>query len=135
MRISDWSADLCSSDLFILIVNGQREEILPRLHILGRGDGAKDDGFAQGCQYGAVGLTGDAAGFERQGLSAPLDFYLFHVEHLFFLLARGPLRRAAYKPSLCPVSLGAYDPIGRRRIETARSPKRPRWGRAHADGS
>src|SRR3546814_20291483 len=114
-RSSDLARNAAGGRECFLIVNGQREEILPRLHILGRGDGAKDDGFAQGCQYGAVGLTGDAAGFERQGLSAPLDFYLFHVEHLFFLLARGPMRRAAYKPSLCPVSLGPYDPIGDRK--------------------
>ena len=33
----------------------------------------------------AVGLAGNAARFEREGLAAPLDFYGFRIEHLCFL--------------------------------------------------
>ena len=68
---------------FFLIVDGEREEILPRLHVLGGGDRAKDDGLAEGRQHGAVGLTGNPARFEGERLAAQLDFYFLHVEHLF----------------------------------------------------
>ena len=73
----------------VLSYDGEREEVLARLHRLGGGHGAEDDGFAQGSQYGAVSLTGNAAGFELQGLSAELDFYGFDVKHLISF-ARGP---------------------------------------------
>ena len=63
-------------------MDGQREEVLARLDRLGGSHGAEDDGFAEGGQYGAVSLTGNAAGFELQGLSAELDFYGFDIKHI-----------------------------------------------------
>ena len=39
------------------------------------------DGLAQRGEDGAVGLTGDAAGFELEGLSAKLGFYGLDIEH------------------------------------------------------
>jgi len=55
-------------------VDGQREEVLARLDGLGGGDRAEDDGFAEGRENRAIGLTGNAARFELEGLSAQLDF-------------------------------------------------------------
>jgi hypothetical protein len=55
-----------------LVVDGQREEVLP-LAQLGRGDGAgQDDGVAGADHDGAVGEFGDFAGFERDLILADL---------------------------------------------------------------
>ena len=73
---------------FFLVVDGQREEVLARLDRLGGGDRAEDDGFAKGRQDGAVGLAGNAARFELQGLSAELDFYGFDIKHFISFTPR-----------------------------------------------
>ena len=59
--------------IFFLIVNGEREEILPFFHRLCGGNRAKHNSFAKRCHNSAVSLTGNFARFECQGLSAPLD--------------------------------------------------------------
>src|SRR5690606_40521557 len=59
----------------------QGEEILPRLRLLGEGDGGQNGGLAHGGEDGAVGLAGDAARFERQGLAGPVDGLAFDIEH------------------------------------------------------
>jgi hypothetical protein len=69
-------------------VDGQGEEILPRLDRLGGGDRAQHYGFAKGRDYRAVGLAGNAARFELEGLSAKIDFYSFDVEHVISLSRR-----------------------------------------------
>ena len=74
---------------FFLVVDGQREEVLARLDRLGGGDRAEHDGFAEGREHRAVGLTGNAARFELEGLSAPLDFDSFRIEHFFSFIPRG----------------------------------------------
>src|SRR4029079_13475899 len=73
---------------FFLIVDGQREEVLSRLDRLGGSHRAEYDGFAEGRQNGAVGLTGNEARFELQGFSAELDLYGFDIKHLFSLRPR-----------------------------------------------
>jgi hypothetical protein len=62
-------------------VDGQREEVLSRLYRFGGSDRAEDDGFAKGREYRAVGLAGNAARFELEGLSAKIDLYSFDIEH------------------------------------------------------
>jgi hypothetical protein len=55
-----------------LVVDGQREEVLPVAQ-LGRGDRAdQDDGFARADHDGAVGEFGDFAGFECDFVLADL---------------------------------------------------------------
>ena len=66
-----------------LIVDGEREEVLPFLHRLGGGDSAQHHGFAIGRQHGAIGLTGNTPGFQSEGLAAPLQRYGFRFEHWF----------------------------------------------------
>ena len=68
---------------FFLIVNGEREEILPFAHALGGGHGAQHHGIAIGCEHGAISLTGDAAGFQSEGLAAPFQLYFLRIEHIF----------------------------------------------------
>ena len=78
---------------FFLVVDGQREEVLPLLDRLGGGDRAQHHGFAEGRENRAVGLAGNAARFELQGLSAPLDFDCFGIEHVFSFTPRAGCRR------------------------------------------
>src|SRR5690606_30607892 len=63
--------DLASGIGLFLIVDGQREEVLTRLRLLGRNDSRQNDRFAIGCENSAVSLTGDLAGFERKRTTAP----------------------------------------------------------------
>ena len=74
---------------FFLVVDGQREEVLPRLDALGGGHRAEDDGLAQGRDYRAIGLARNAAGFELQRLAAEVDFHSLDIEHLISF-ARAP---------------------------------------------
>ena len=54
-------------------MDGEREEILPFLDRLGGGDGAEHHGFAERRDHRAVGLAGNLARFEGEGLASPLD--------------------------------------------------------------
>ncbi len=73
----------------LLIVNGEREEILAGLRLLGGDDGREHRGFAPGGEHGAVGLTGDAAGLQNELPPAPVEFYALNIEHLSSSLKSG----------------------------------------------
>ena len=60
-------------EIFFLVVDGQREEILAFLDRLCRGNRAENDRFAERRDDRAVSLAGNLARFECQGLSAPLE--------------------------------------------------------------
>ena len=85
---------------FFLIVDGQREEVLPRLDALGGGDRAKHNGFAEGRENRAVGLAGNAARFELEGLAAKIDFYSLDVEHLISFTRRPDAGRGSYSRAI-----------------------------------
>jgi hypothetical protein len=56
-----------------LVVDGQRQEVDAFARILGGDDGGEHDGLAIGRENGAIGLTGDLAGFKLEGTSTPVD--------------------------------------------------------------
>ena len=56
-----------------LVVDGQRQEVDAFARRLGGDDGGEHDGLAIGGEHGAVGLTGDLAGFKLEGTSTPVD--------------------------------------------------------------
>jgi hypothetical protein len=74
--------DLAGGEVLFLVVDGQREEVLAGLGLLGRNDGGEDHGLAQRGEHGAVCLAGDLAGLERQRLAAPvqLDFVVIEFD-------------------------------------------------------
>ncbi len=74
-------------------MDGQREEVLTFLHALGGSDRTEHNGFAICGEDRAVSLTGNVAGFQSEGLSAPLQRYGFRVEHVFSLMTRTALLR------------------------------------------
>ena len=57
----------------LLVVDGQRQEVDAFARILRGHHGGEHDGLAIGRQYGAVGLTGDLAGFKLEGTATPVD--------------------------------------------------------------
>ena len=83
--LEEAAGDTASRRELFLVVNGEREEVLPFLHRLCSGDRAKHNGFAISGEDGTIRLAGDAAGFESEGLAAPLHRYGLDVEHVYFL--------------------------------------------------
>ena len=55
------------------VVDGQRQEVDAFARRLGGDDGGEHDGLAIGGEHGAVGLTGDLAGFKPEGTATPVD--------------------------------------------------------------
>ena len=55
------------------VVDGQRQEVDAFARRLGGDDGGEHDGLAIGGEHGAVGLTGDLAGFEPERTATPVD--------------------------------------------------------------
>ena len=68
------------------VIHGEGEEILAGLGGLGGDDGGEHGGLAPAREHGAVGLTGDAAGFQHELAPAPGQFLALYVEHLCILL-------------------------------------------------
>ena len=116
--------DLAGGEGLLLVVDRQREEVLPGLRGADADGGAEDDGVAVAGEHGAVGLAGHLAGLEHEGASAPLDFLAEVIEHMCRSLRvpgseAGPLgasratRGAAATPGLGRLRSG---PGGRRRL-------------------
>ena len=57
----------------LLVVDGQRQEVDAFARILRGHHGGEHHGLAIGRQHGAVGLTGDLAGFKLEGTATPVD--------------------------------------------------------------
>ena len=55
------------------VVDGQRQEVDAFPGRLGGDDGGEHHGLAVGGEHGAIGLTGDLAGFKPEGTSTPVD--------------------------------------------------------------
>ena len=65
------AGDLAGGEGLFLVVDGEREEVDPRLRLfLGHG-GAEHDGLAIGGEHGAVGLAGDAARSRGRACARP----------------------------------------------------------------
>ena len=66
----------------LLIVDGEGEEILAGLWLLGGDDGRQYGRLAPGRQHSAVGLAGHASGLERELAPAPVEFFALYIKHL-----------------------------------------------------
>ena len=81
LALEEAARDAAGSGELLLIVDGQREEVLAFLHRLGGGDGAQNYGLAVGGHHGPVGLAGDLARFQGQRAAAPFDRLLGYGKH------------------------------------------------------
>ena len=91
--LEEAAGDLARGVGLLGVVDGEREEILPGLGGLRRGDRGEDDGVVHGDQHGAVGLAGDLAGFEGDLVAAVGKRLLDRVHLESFVTER---ERAAY---------------------------------------
>jgi hypothetical protein len=79
--LEEAAGDLAGGVGLLDVVDGQREEVLPGLG-LGLGHhGGQHHGVVHADQHGAGGLAGDLAGFQRDGVLAPLEGLGDFVEH------------------------------------------------------
>ena len=72
--LEEATRDLAGGEGLFLVMHGQREEILPRLRRTRTNGGAQHNGVTQAGHHGTIGLAGDLAAFQNQGLAAPGDF-------------------------------------------------------------
>ena len=134
--LEEAARDLARGEGLLLVVHGQGEEVLAGLGALGEDDGRQHGGLAVGGQDGAVGLTGDAAGFERQRAAAPLDGLAFDVEHFGLLSqSRGRIPAGADRAvgSLSGSGILSMSTAGssRRLVEDRGGPSRPAYRTAN----
>ncbi len=82
LALEETARHLAGGIVFFLVVDRQREKVLSRLRFLGEGHIGHHAGLAQGGDHAAIGLTGDLARFQRQGILPPLDRFLHIIKHL-----------------------------------------------------
>ena len=77
--LEEAAGDLAGSVSALLIVDGQREEVLTRLHVLLANNGNQYDGVVQIDHDSAMRLASDFAGFQGQRVTTELDDFLTGV--------------------------------------------------------
>src|SRR5262249_38501462 len=76
------AGNLAGGEGLLLVIDGEREEILPRLCGFGRDRGAEHRRAAICRHHGAIGLAGDLAGLQNEAAAAPIDLLAEYLEHL-----------------------------------------------------
>ena len=84
--LEEAAGDLAGGVGLLDVVDGQREEVLAGLGRLGGDDGGQHHGALDVDDDGAAGLAGDLAGFQDDGLVAPLEGLGDFVEEAHVLL-------------------------------------------------
>ncbi|MNS73973.1 hypothetical protein D3C72_1074320 [compost metagenome] len=79
--LEEAAGDLAGRVGLLDVVDGQREEVLARLRVLGGDHGRQHHGVFHIDQHGTAGLAGDFAGFHADRVLAPLEFLDDLVEH------------------------------------------------------
>ncbi len=85
LALEEAAGDLAGGERLLLVVHGQREEVLAGSGALHPDGGAQHDRIAVAGQHGAVGLAGDLAGLQDQLAAAPVEFLAEVVEHSYVL--------------------------------------------------
>ena len=70
--LEEAAGDLAGGVGLLDVVDGQREEVLAGLGVLGGDDGGEHHGVFDVDDDGAAGLAGDLAGFQGDGLCRPI---------------------------------------------------------------
>ena len=73
--------DLAGGEGLFLVVDREREEILPRFRLLIGDSGAEHRGLAVGRHHRAIGLPRDFAGLEDEASAAPHQLFSIYLEH------------------------------------------------------
>ena len=91
------AGDLAGGERLLLVVDGEREEVLARPGGFHPDGGAQNDGVAVAGEHGAVGLAGDLAGFQDQLAAAPVEFLAKVIEHSVQSLSIRRHRRTTFR--------------------------------------
>ena len=81
LALEEAAGDAAARGELLLVMDSEREEVLPFLDGLGGSHRAEHDRLAERREHRAVGLAGNAARLQRQRLAAPLDFHFLGIEH------------------------------------------------------
>ena len=76
LALEEAAGDLARGVGLLLVVDGEREEVLAGLRFAAGHGGDEHDGVVEARHHGAAGLAGDFTGFERQGVTAVGDRFL-----------------------------------------------------------
>ena len=136
--LEEAAGDLTGREGLFLVVDGQREEVLPRLRGFDAHGGTQHNGLAIADHHGAVGLAGDLTGFEDELAAAPFDFLAEVVEHAFVLWMRWQCGRQAGRSdrslggreAASRVTRSAATPLRRSRARVPCGRKRRRGSRS-----
>src|SRR5579885_1152486 len=82
LALEEAARDLAGGEGLLLIIDREREEILPRLRLLGGNRGAEHRRLAICRHHGAIGLAGDLARLEHEAAAAPHQLFAEYFEHL-----------------------------------------------------
>src|SRR3546814_4861774 len=80
--LEEAAGDTAGRRIFFLIVDGEREEILPVLHRLGGRDGEENNRLAQASDDRAIARPGNLTRYKRHRFAAPLYRNFFHLQPL-----------------------------------------------------
>ena len=94
LALEEAAGDLARGEGLLLIVDGQREEVLPRLDLALRDRGAQHRGLAVGGEHRAIGLPREAATLQNQRATAPDDLFSVDLKHCFLCLCNSLDRRS-----------------------------------------
>ena len=89
LALEEAARDLARGERLLLVVDGQREEVLAGLDRPGRDRRREHDGLTHRRQHRTIGLTGDAAAFQDQLAPAPVGFLACDLEHSVTFLGGG----------------------------------------------
>ena len=90
--LEEATRDLAGSIGLFLVVDRQREKVPARICLLATYRGDEDDGVANACHDGAIGLTRDFTGFEGDRIVTVLECLLYSL-HAISLLFYLPLQK------------------------------------------
>ena len=96
--LEEAAGDLAGGVRLFLVVDGQREEVLPGLGFLPGNRGDEHHGVVEARQHRAAGLAGDFTGFQRQRVAAVGNRFLDGV-HVFLNSAKDDGRARSARPS------------------------------------
>src|SRR6185437_6135264 len=99
--LEEAARDLAGRKCLLLVVDGEREKILPRFRLLHPDGGAQYRRLAISRHHRAVGLARNLARLEHEAAAAPHQLFAEYVEHLSFPSFRnvyGPRRGRPSRP-------------------------------------
>ena len=81
LALKEAPRDLPGGERLLLVVHGQRKEVLTGFCALDRDRGAQNSGLPVSGEHGAVGLTSDLTRLQHEAATAPIQLLTINMEH------------------------------------------------------